>query len=417
MNSSVTATRLRAKLARFSGEVAAGLGKTKQRFISEMLYGIQAAQSVLLTKIARVLEENIALKKTHGRLSRNLGAFDMEQTLLHNTLAMAAKHVEPDTLLVLDPSDLSKKYARKMEHLCRVHDGSNGGVTDGYPMLHVVGCELESKQILPLYQRLFSYTAPDFISENDEILAAVDSVMQHVGTRGIWVIDRGADRIKLFLPLLKRNARFLIRLVGNRHILVGKQLCLAEELAQSCSCPYTTAMARVEHGVEKHYSINFGFRKVKLPDHTQQLYLLVVKGFGVKPLMLLTTERLRRNYKVLLKLVNSYLKRWSIEETIRFIKTSYDLENVRLLRYQGLQNLIPLVMAVMYFSAMVLDGADRLKLLVGHILCAAKRVFGIPDFRYYALADGLRTLFTRHPGRPHGVRRGPPDPQLLLFEA
>ncbi len=95
-------------------------------------------------------------------------------------------------------------------------------MADGYPMIHVIGCEVGSKQILPLYQRLYSYTAPDFVSENDEILKAIDAVMQHVGKRGIWVIDRGADRIKLFTPLLQKEARFLVRMIGNRHLLVGK---------------------------------------------------------------------------------------------------------------------------------------------------------------------------------------------------
>jgi hypothetical protein len=37
--------------------------------------------------------------------------------------------------------------------------------------------------------------------------------------------------------------------------------------------------------------------------------------------------------------------------------------------------------------------------LAGHVLRAAKRVFGIPDFRYYAIADGLTSIFTRYPGR------------------
>ena len=416
MNSSLTATRLRAKIASFSGEVSAGLGKIAGRFVSEMLYGIPASQSVVLTKIARVFEETISLKKTHRRLSRNLGNIRLEQAVLHNVLSMAARHVQKDTLLVLDPSDLSKKYAEKMEHLCRVRDGSEGEVADGYPMIHVIGCELDSKQILPLYQRLYSYTAPDFTSENDEILKAIDAVMQHVGNRGVWVIDRGADRIKLFTPLLQKEARFLVRMIGNRHLLVGKQKRLALDIAYHCPTPFATSIARMEHGKEKRYTISFGFRKVKLPGHKKQLYMLVVKGLGEVPLMLLTTEKLRRSYKVLFKMVRSYLRRWSIEETIRFIKTSYDLEDVRVLRYQGLQNLMPLVLAVIYFSAMVLDGKEKLKILAGHVLSVSKRVFGIPDFKYYALSDGLKKLFERHPGRPHRLRRGPPAPQLLLFE-
>jgi hypothetical protein len=417
MYSSVIATRLRTKIAQFSGELSAGLGKVASRFVSEMIYGIQASQSVVLTKIARVLEENIEMKKTHERLCRNLGNDQLGQALLHNLLSISKKHIDKDTLLALDPSDLSKKYAEKMEYLCQVHDGSEGGVADGYPLMHVIGCEIDSKEIVPLYQRLYSYTAPEFKSENDEILKAVDMVRKHVGPRrGIWVIDRGADRAKLYQRLLERKARFIIRMVGNRHLLVGKRKRLAIDIASDCPTPYAEAIVKMEHGQEKRYTISFGFRKVKLPDCKQQLYMLVVKGFGKKPLMILTTEKLRRSYKVLYKILRSYLKRWSIEETIRFIKDSYDLEDVRVLRYRGLQNLMPLVLAVIYFSALVLDGSEKLKILVGHVLKAAKRVFGIPDFKYYALSDGLKKLFALHPGKPHFVRKKPPDPQLLLFE-
>jgi hypothetical protein len=48
------------------------LGKTSSRFVEEMLYGIQARGSVRLSEVARSLSEDISLKKTIDRLSRNL---------------------------------------------------------------------------------------------------------------------------------------------------------------------------------------------------------------------------------------------------------------------------------------------------------------------------------------------------------
>jgi hypothetical protein len=60
---------------------------------------------------------------------------------------------------------------------------------------------------------------------------------------------------------------------------------------------------------------------------------------------------------------------------------------------------MPLVLAVMFFAACVLDHDSRLRVMAGYVEKAAKHVFGVPDFKYYALADGLRALFTRHPGR------------------
>ena len=61
------AKKLRVRIGRFSGELSTGLCLPAQRFVSEMVYGIQAAQSVLLTEIGRALEEPISLHKTSKR--------------------------------------------------------------------------------------------------------------------------------------------------------------------------------------------------------------------------------------------------------------------------------------------------------------------------------------------------------------
>jgi hypothetical protein len=60
---------------------------------------------------------------------------------------------------------------------------------------------------------------------------------------------------------------------------------------------------------------------------------------------------------------------------------------------------MPLVCAAAYFAAVLLDTASKLTVMAGYVLKAAKRVFGIPDFHYYCIADGLTSIFMRHPGR------------------
>jgi len=99
-----------------------------------------------------------------------------------------------------------------------------------------------------------------------------------------------------------------------------------------------------------------------------------------------------------------YLKRWSIEETIRFVKQTYDLENIRVLKYARLRNMMGLLMAVFYFLAVKLDMSQKLKIMTGHILKQAKRVFGIPDFKFYAIGDGLSAIFRRSPGKITAVK-------------
>jgi hypothetical protein len=162
---------------------------------------------------------------------------------------------------------------------------------------------------------------------------------------------------------------------------------------------YAETVAKVDDGKEKVYHVEFGYRNVKLPESPEELGLLVVRGFGAEPMMLLTTEPLRKSRKVLWRLVRSYIRRWAIEETIRYIKQSYELEDVRVLNYRSLQNLMPLVWAAAYFAAVLLDTVSKLKVMAGYVLKAAKRVFGIPEFHYYCIADGLTSIFARYPGR------------------
>jgi hypothetical protein len=46
--------------------------------------------------------------------------------------------------------------------------------------------------------------------------------------------------------------------------------------------------------------------------------------------------------------------------------------------------MMALLLIAFHFLAVVLDTGQKLKILAGHILRSAKRVFGIPDFKYYA---------------------------------
>jgi len=203
MYDSRVAVRLRAQIVRFSGELSRGLTKPARRFVTEALYGIQARQSVLLSEIGRALNEPIALKKTETRLSNEIKRAGLGESLLGNLLSMASPRIEKDTLLVIDISDISKDYARQMEYLARVRDGSTGELTNGYWTLKVIGSELEEVQMTPLYEHLYSQEAPGFVSENAEILRAVDLVSSHTEGKGIWVIDRVEIGISYTILCLK----------------------------------------------------------------------------------------------------------------------------------------------------------------------------------------------------------------------
>jgi hypothetical protein len=79
-----------------------------------------------------MLEEPVSIKKVEERLSRQLLRRGLGQKVQENLLEMGAPLIGKDTLLILDPSDIRKKYAKKMQYLGRVHDGSEEELGNGY---------------------------------------------------------------------------------------------------------------------------------------------------------------------------------------------------------------------------------------------------------------------------------------------
>jgi hypothetical protein len=418
MDSARIAGKLRAQILNFSGELSRGVPKVVHRFICEMIYGVQARQSVRLTEVSRALAEPISIKKTVERLSRQLRNPRLWTWITDRVLTLAADRIREMTLLILDLSDVHKKYARKMEHLAQVWDGSEGEKNIGYWTLNIIGAEIGSPQIVPLYGQLFSHKAPDFESENIEIREAIGRVSEKTKKRGIWVIDRGGDRGYLYKYLLHEGLRFIIRMRSDRTVITDRKESVLEA-AESCPMLFHEYIAREDEREEKPVRLEVGYRRVRLPDHREDLTLVVVKGFKREPMILLTNLHLRRSRKSIWHVVEAYLTRWRIEETIRFMKQSYQLEDIRVLKYVRLQNMMAILMAVLFFTAAYLGIKIKLRVLSKHLVRAARRVFGIPDFRLYALADGIKqVLFNR--SRGPGTSPRPPDPsffQRLLFDS
>ena len=157
MQDSKLRSRLKAQLTKFSSELCEGLNRPLEKFVGQMLFGIQASQDVKLSNIAslrrfsaRSLKEEIALIKTEDRLSRNLKAEELEAELTPQLAKMASQRVEVNTVLCLDLSDIRKEYAKKMEYLAPVHDGSTGAIHAGYWLCDITGAQVNGAEIVPL---------------------------------------------------------------------------------------------------------------------------------------------------------------------------------------------------------------------------------------------------------------------------
>jgi hypothetical protein len=302
-----------------------------------------------------------------------------------------------------------------MEYLALVRDGSTGETkSNGYWLMDVLGADVEGEDLIPLYGELYSQEAEGFRSENRQILNAMDRVMEGIGQKGVWAIDRGGDRSRLLKGFFERKLRFVVRLVGERDLILDKgQKRNALKIAWGCPCPHQREVTIEKEGESKKKIISVGHLKVKLPFDKQTLSLVVVKGFGEKPMMLLTNV----NVKSLgvMRVLEIYLTRWKCEESYRFIKQAYQLEDVRVLSYTALRNMMVLVQAVFYFVSAELGKKLKLNILLKKIFEKAKRFFEIPEFKQYAIADGIyKILFSSRTGIfPCGPSRQN-DGQLLF---
>ena len=75
-------------------------------------------------------------------------------------------------------------------------------------------------------------------------------------------------------------------------------------------------------------------------------------------------------------------------------------------------NLVVLITAAAYFAAIYLGQQMKLRILAEKLLVISQRFFGIPRFRFYALADRIRRLLSGSRFDPR--KESPSDLQLEL---
>jgi hypothetical protein len=415
---SKTVANLKGQLSKFSGIISKKFKKPKHRLIKEMLYGIQASKDVKLSNVARTLREKQSLIKTEDRLSRNLDDYDFTDGINHEICRLAAPKITDDMVIAIDPGDIRKRYAKKMEFLGKVYDGSENEIGTGYHVCKVVATDIESKKVIPLYCEAYSHLAEDIKSENTQILKAIDMIFNHIGTKGIHAIDRGGDRGCIYEKYLKRDQpiRFVIRLRDRDLVHRGKRKnCL--DIAKVLPTLYETVLIFYEDGKEKKRKVYYNAIPVKLPNYRQKLYFVVVKGFGIKPMMLLTSCAVNIYRKEnIWRILEYYLARWKCDESYRYIKQCYNLEDIRVRSYISIRNIVVLVLAVSYFAAVYIGQSIKLKMLVERIFIVSKRFFGVPSFFNYAIADGIFNLLFPDKSALHSIKPNSIDDFQLCFE-
>ena len=377
-------SNLKRGILKFSEKISKKFSRPVMKFICNMIYGILSSKSCLLSEIARNLNEKISLRKTVTRLSRNLNDFDGGEELFEEYLKSIKNRYNDKSVLIIDGSDITKPASTKLEGLCEVRDGSTGEIGTGY---HTLGAAVLSDRKLPygVYSRIYSSKEKDFTSEDNENLKCFEFLSKHFSKSNIRTMDRGFDCNKYYEYFIKHNEKFIIRAKKNRNVIYKGKTINILKLANTFKGKYKLEY-RDKSGVNR--SVKISIIPIRLCEFKNtELNLVVVYGFGATPMMLITN--LKSDDKRLCTAVcKVYLMRWRIEEYFKFKKQSFDFENLRVQSLKSIRNLDLLLTIAIGYVAELSGKSENIKLRT-EIIEVSKRLFGVPSFVYYAVADGI----------------------------
>jgi len=319
MASTTLTTAIRRRLSTFAAGVARPFTDSRRhQFVTQMITGLVTGGHVHLTKVARATQRgdahiHAAQKRLGGHLaSEHWNSAPLAAELLRRSAAM----VTDDTLIPADTTDLAKYYARHLEGLGRVHDGSDpdGRTAPGYCVFQAFG-RVGTWQLFPLLVEPLKVYTGAATGENAEILGHVLRAHEAAQKKGTWVLDRGFDRRELFEPLVRNGVAFVVRQRGDRTVRTadGRDVSVEALVAeQTCPRPRRWPKGGVSVTVE-----------VWLPEVGPDPFLLVI-GWRVpgseRPLVLLVSPKARRGGRTGKWFVRAYHKRWGAEDASRGIK-------------------------------------------------------------------------------------------------
>jgi len=340
--------RIDRRLYRFADKLARPLSDSRRReFIGDMIPGLVISGHVHLTKVARAVSTGD--ERIHGvekRLSGHLASEHWDASFLADELLRrSAQMITDDSLIAADLTDLSKPYAKKLEGLGRVHDGSRPEktITSGY-MVFEAFVRVGRWQLFPLIVELLKTYSGAPTGENAEILQHVLAIHQAAQGKGTWVLDRGFDREELMLPFLRHRLAFVIRQRGDRHVVLpnGRRIAqteIAEEL-KATSWPKSSKRSKRWPKTGRTAT-----QEVTLPNVPEEKLLLVAhwRRPSSEPLLLLVSPAARRAPRRGRWFVEAYLRRWGVEDATRGLKQQFRLEGFLVRGWRSIRRLLWLV--------------------------------------------------------------------------
>jgi len=294
---------------KFISSITKGLSRPKTKFTTELLCGIIFSGNLILTNIASKVPRPGRLTAIAKRFRRQLAdSRAFLKRILFDYLRIVRRRLDIDSLFIVDISDIAKPYAKKMENLSLVRDGDKGCLVTGYWCMEVY-CRDRGGIIWPVILWPYSLEADCQLSENAQILEILSLLDEYFGEGfGIWIFDRGFDRLSLIEPFLASKRHFIIRQRGDRTVVLdnGVHIILRD---------------LVEHlfAESRNWLV---YKKLYLPDMDKPLYVVAYHTRGYDQPVILLTDMVVENSDLALQIRNRYARRWAgCETSVEFLKS------------------------------------------------------------------------------------------------
>ncbi len=380
-------------LSGFLKKIGKNLSVPSKKFLRDSLVGLLRCGKPVVCQMARHLpDQHREFTSRLDRLETHLvKANDFDEKVKGQLPVYWQPFIRDDTPIILDLTDIAKPYAKQMDYLATVRDGSTGELVNGYWVAEIYA-SLSPKNPVPVLLEPFSHQEPENPGQNPVVLGAIDRVFEQTNKRGVLVADRGFDGRITFEHCLDNRYNFVVRLIGNRHLVrfdadADQQVpILANHLAEQIPTPcYFHKMVK-RRGKPVMRFTQIGWTRVKLPGRDEELTLVVSRLAGCdKPMMLLTNLPVENaaDAKGVMRL---YIRRWECEEGIRFLKSQVNLERVRTFRWLAIRRLVLLATIVMTYLTWIVEEHPR---LCDRLIYLSQPLPDKPDFLLYRMFTGL----------------------------
>lgn len=391
-----TYRKLEELLQDYLSPLGMGVNGGPLRAVGELVAGMVFTGSVQLSNAARRWARSPAELDRHvKRLSCALADPHWDhRPWAAQILAAQARHVQEKDLLPLDATDLAKPYARKMEYQGLVRDASRPGdpLVAGYSCYGGYLYRPAAGLLVPLQLLPYSPNQPEFRSENEVWLAAFRQLRQATEGRGIWLLDRGADRPEILGGLLRLQPRWIVRLREDRQ-LVGPDGTRRAALAWAREALAT----RPERGHGVTLPVALPPEDVRQSPTAPRLHLVVPTyefwRDGKPERWMLLTCGLIGHQAGPRQVRHDYGWRWGAEDAKRFLGQVWHIERFLTHSFLALERMLwCLVLAGGFLATLQREEATLAAELESEVLYWPKRM-KIPEYR---LARGILAVASQH---------------------